>query len=88
MTKTLFITATGTDIGKTYVSALIVKKMREEGYNCGYFKPVLSGVIEKDGKLIESDCNYVAAIAKLPEKADDCVTYWWKGRGNYMSFEA
>ena len=78
MTKTLCVTATGTDVGKTYVSALIVKKMREEGLDCGYFKPVLSGVIEKDGKLIQSDCNYVANVAKLPEKADDCVTFWWK----------
>ena len=78
MSKNIFITATGTDIGKTYVSALIVKKMREEGFNCGYFKPVLSGVVEKDGKLIESDCNYVVNTAKIPTTADDCVAYWWK----------
>ena len=78
MSKNIFITATGTDIGKTYVSALIVKKMREAGYNCGYFKPVLSGVIETDGKLIESDCNYVVDTAKIPTTADDCVAYWWK----------
>ena len=78
MSKNIFITATGTDIGKTYVSALIVKKMREEGFNCGYFKPVLSGVVEKDGKLVESDCNYVVNTAKIPTSADNCVTYWWK----------
>ena len=57
MSKNIFITATGTDIGKTYVSALIVKKMRESGFDCGYFKPVLSGVEEKNGKLTASDCN-------------------------------
>lgn len=78
MSKNIFITATGTDIGKTYVSALIVKKMREAGYNCGYFKPVLSGVKEKGGKLTESDCNYVVDTAKIPTTADDCVAYWWK----------
>ncbi len=78
MSKNIFITATGTDIGKTYVSALIVKKMRESGFNCGYFKPVLSGVAEKDGKLIESDCNYVVNTAEIPTTADDCVAYWWK----------
>ena len=65
MSKNIFITATGTDIGKTYVSALITKKMREAGLNCGYFKPVLSGVIENDGKLTESDCNYVVNTAKI-----------------------
>ena len=78
MSKNIFITATGTDVGKTYVSALIVKKMREEGLNCGYFKPVLSGVVEKDGKLVESDCNYVVSTAKIPTTADDCVAFWWK----------
>ncbi len=78
MSKNVFITATGTDVGKTYVSALIIKKMRECGFNCGYFKPVLSGVTEKNGELIESDCNYVVNTARIPEKANDCVQYWWK----------
>ncbi len=78
MSKNIFITATGTDIGKTYVSALIVKKMREAGLDCGYFKPVLSGVEEIGGKLTKSDCNYVVETAGLPVSADDCVTYWWK----------
>ena len=41
MVKGIFVTATGTDVGKTYISALLVKKMRELGYNCGYYKPVL-----------------------------------------------
>ena len=78
MSKNIFITATGTDIGKTYVSALIVKKMREAGYDCGYFKPVLSGVTEKEGKLTESDCNYVINTAKIPAEPNDSVVYWWK----------
>ena len=78
MTRKIFITATGTDIGKTYVSALIVKKMRKAGFNCGYYKPVLSGVETKDGKLTKSDCNYVVETAKIPAEANECVTYWWE----------
>ena len=78
MSKNIFITATGTDIGKTYVSALIVKKIRQSGFNCGYFKPVLSGVEEFEGILTKSDCNYVVDTAKIPAAANDCVTYWWK----------
>ena len=78
MSKNIFITATGTDVGKTYISALIVKKMRENGYNCGYFKPVLSGVKEESGELTESDCNYVVKIANIPDTANDCVAYWWQ----------
>lgn len=78
MTKKIFITATGTDIGKTYISALIVKKMREVGYNCGYYKPVLSGVYELGGHLVESDPNYVVETANIPTTADECVSFWWK----------
>ena len=36
MSKVLFITGTDTDIGKTYVTALIVKTMRQAGYDAGY----------------------------------------------------
>ena len=78
MAKSLFVTATGTDIGKTYVSALIIKTMREAGYNCGYFKPVLSGVVQKKGVLTLSDANYVVNNAKIPCTADECVGYWWE----------
>ena len=77
-TKKIFITATGTDIGKTYISALIVKKMREMNYNCGYFKPVISGVTEMCNKLIDSDANYVIQTANIPIEAEDCLSYWWK----------
>ena len=38
MSKSIFITGTGTDIGKTYISGLIVKKLKEYGMNPGYFK--------------------------------------------------
>ena len=38
MSKALFITGTGTDIGKTYVTGLIVKKLAEEGKSAAYYK--------------------------------------------------
>ena len=50
--KAVFVTATGTDIGKTYVSGLLVKKMRDLDFDCGYYKPALSGAIKQpDGSL-------------------------------------
>lgn len=52
--------------------------MRKAGYNCGYFKPVLSGIEEQNGKLTVSDANYVVDTAKIPCEADNCVGYWWK----------
>ena len=74
-TKSLFITATGTDIGKTYVSGLIVKKMRDCGFNCGYFKPVLSGAYKCGEKLIPGDCEFVVKTANLVINPMDCLSY-------------
>lgn len=76
MTKSLFVTATGTDIGKTYISALIVKKMIDYGFNCGYFKPVLSGaMINYSGKIIPGDCKYVIDFANLNIEPEKCLSY-------------
>ena len=36
MTKGIFITGTGTDVGKTYAAGLLLKKLRESGRNVGY----------------------------------------------------
>lgn len=75
MTKGIFITATGTDTGKTYISALIVKKMKQLGMNCGYFKPVLSGAENISGEIIPGDCDYVVKQAHLDKKPEECTSY-------------
>lgn len=43
MAKRIFVTGTGTDVGKTYISSLILKGLVEEGKNCAYYKAALSG---------------------------------------------
>ena len=74
--KSIFITATGTDIGKTYVSGLLVKKFKDLGLNCGYYKPALSGAIkQQDGSLLPGDCDFVVKTSGLDVKPMDCVTY-------------
>ena len=78
MTKGVFITATGTDVGKTYISGLLVKKMRELGYNCGYYKPALSGAVECAGEIIPGDCDYVLKQAGISAPASDYVSYIFK----------
>lgn len=76
MSKSVFVTATGTDIGKTYISGLLVKKMRDLSYNCGYYKPVLSGAVRRsDGSLIPGDCADVIETSALDLDPSDCVSY-------------
>lgn len=41
----LFITGTDTNVGKTYVAAMIAQRLRSEGVNVGAYKPACSGAI-------------------------------------------
>lgn len=75
MSKGIFVTATGTDIGKTYISGLILKKFRDSGYNAGYFKAAISGAVKENGKFVSSDAHYVNEISGLNEDIDDMVSY-------------
>lgn len=74
-TKGIFITATGTDVGKTYVTALIVKKMVDGGQSAGYFKPALSGAELCYGELVPGDSRYVVETAGLQVNPLDLVSY-------------
>ncbi|MEG0133892.1 MAG: dethiobiotin synthase [Clostridium sp.] len=74
MSRGLFITATGTDVGKTYVSALIIKALRKSGINCGYYKAAVSGA----GSIAESDAGYVNAFAKIGQREETLLSYLYK----------
>lgn len=66
MAEGLFITGTGTDVGKTFVTGLIVKKLRESGRNAAYYKAAVSGNERKeDGSLIPGDALYVRQISGI-----------------------
>lgn len=73
--KGLFIVGTDTDIGKTYVTALLLKKMLEVGMNATYYKGALSGAEVVDGKLIPGDAAYVKEIAGIEESVENLVPY-------------
>lgn len=76
MGKGLFITATGTDVGKTYVTALLVKKLRDAHLNAGYYKAALSGALRQaDGTLVPGDAAYVTEIAGLKASPESLVSY-------------
>ena len=78
MGKALFVTGTGTDIGKTYVTALIVKCLRDAGFAAGYYKAALSGAeVAADGTLLPGDALHVAHVAGL-NAADVTVSYVYR----------
>ncbi len=75
MSKGLFVSATGTDVGKTYVTALLVKKLEQAGLAAGYYKAALSGAEWQNGQLVPGDADYVRRAAGLKQTYAEMVSY-------------
>lgn len=76
--KTLFVTATNTDVGKTYACEKLLRYYSKKGLKVGYFKPCETGVIDLplDGNKMlnlvkELNPNFTATI-------NDVVPYQFK----------
>ena len=76
MAKALFVTGTGTDVGKTYISALMSKALREAGLNAAYYKAAVSGNVRRpDGSLIPGDARFVREFAHLDQGEETMCPY-------------
>ncbi len=75
MSKNIFITGTGTDVGKTYISALIVKLLKDKGYKSLYYKAAVSGNDKVNEQLISGDSKFVCDFAELNVNPNDLVSY-------------
>ena len=76
MTKALFVTGTGTDIGKTYVSGLLLKKLQEITRKTAYYKAAMSGNVRlPDGSLLPGDAAFVRKMAGLRQPLNTMCPY-------------
>ena len=76
MSKKIFITGTGTDVGNTYVAGLIVKKLQESGVKAAYYKAAMSGNDrDADGKLIPGDAMFVKNMSNITQPVDTMCPY-------------
>ncbi|MCI8556846.1 MAG: dethiobiotin synthase [Lachnospiraceae bacterium] len=76
MSKTLFVVGTGTDIGKTYISGLIVKKLHESGSAAAYYKAAMSGNVRRaDGSLVPGDALFVKEISGISQPLVEMCPY-------------
>lgn len=76
MSKAVFLTGTGTDIGKTYISGLIVKKLAEAGKNPAYYKAAMSGNDRReDGTLIPGDALFVQKTSGISQSLEEMCPY-------------
>jgi dethiobiotin synthase len=61
--KTLFITGTGTGVGKTVASAWLCRELSEQRHKVAYVKPIQTGGIPCGQVLLSVDLEYVKASA-------------------------
>ena len=59
--KTLFVSGTDTEVGKTWISCQILRELCSEGHRVGAWKPVCSGAVEQNGQLIWEDVQSLTA---------------------------
>jgi dethiobiotin synthetase len=74
--RAFFMTATGTDIGKTYVGCGLIRAWRAQGLKVGAFKPVLSGF--DPAHVAESDAGQLLSALGQPvsPQALDAISPW------------
>jgi dethiobiotin synthetase len=79
MSKNIFVAGTGTDVGKTYVTGLIVKKLREGDQKAAYYKAAMSGNDRRtDGSLIPGDALQVKTMSGIEQPLDEMCPYIYK----------
>ena len=69
--KGLYILGTGTDVGKTYITALWLKGLREAGHDVAYYKAAVSGA----PSITESDAGYVKQVVGLSQADETLLSY-------------
>ena len=75
MSKCIFVTGTGTDVGTTYVSGLIIKKFAENGKNAAYYKAAVSGNIRVGERLIAGDPVQVKKMSGIEQPEKEMCPY-------------
>ena len=61
--KSVFVTGTGTNVGKTVVAAGIAAALRRKGINVGVMKPVATGGKRAGSKILSEDAQFLAQAA-------------------------
>lgn len=74
--KSIFITSSGTDIGKTFVATLLIRQLRARGIGARGVKPLISGMT--DATVQDSDSALLLGAMGLPvnEASIAAVSPW------------
>jgi dethiobiotin synthetase len=67
----LFITGTGTEVGKTYVACRIAESLVAQGLQVGVYKPAASGCRVVEGRVVSDDAVALWHSAGKPGRLED-----------------
>jgi dethiobiotin synthetase len=77
--RTFFITGTDTDVGKTFVSSLIINGLKYYGKKTGYLKPIETGVkLNSNGTKEYIDSFFVKKQSDIKESLEDICPFTFK----------
>ena len=68
--KGVFITGTDTDVGKTVVAGAYAAWLASRGVDVGVMKPFATGAVERNGRLVSEDAEYLKAAAQSDDPLD------------------
>jgi dethiobiotin synthetase len=74
--RAFFVTATGTEIGKTYVGCGLIRAWRGQGLKVGAFKPVLSGFDPAMPEISDAGQLLTALGQPIAPQSLDAVSPW------------
>lgn len=74
MNRGIFISGTGTGVGKSVVAAALACLLRMRGLKVGVMKPVTSGCREENGRLVSDDALLLCQAAGV-DCSDDVAPY-------------
>jgi dethiobiotin synthetase len=73
--KGVFITGTGTEVGKTFVGVEIARQLSQRNINVIPRKPIESGCIKQGGELIPQDATALKIAANYPGALSEVCPY-------------
>ncbi|MBN2468349.1 MAG: dethiobiotin synthase [Deltaproteobacteria bacterium] len=71
----LFVTGTGTEVGKSIVAGGLAALLREEGVDVGVMKPAESGCETVNGRVVAADGEFLRQMAGNDDDLDRVVSY-------------
>ena len=72
----VFVTASGTDIGKTYVAEALLRQWRQSGRTVAVLKPLLSGYDPADAANSDTGRLLAASGVAITPESIDLVSPW------------